>query len=366
MNKIIIIHNQDFNCDNIHSSDEPPSAADPDYKARANITKVVAHVHDTLIKLGHPQVAIMPIKSLDDLRPLKIANNVSLIFNLCESLEADAHMEPQVVNILEQFGLAFTGNSSLPLLTCLNKYSCNQRLAAKGLNIPESFLIENTKDLRTLLKTINFNKYFIVKPNSHDGSIAIDAGAVIHNAEELTSQCQKLKSLGIHDIIVQEFIGGKEFNLALLNPRKKTFSVSEISFSSLPSNIPRILGYSAKWDEDTIEYQSTKSVPAIINKKMKQLLLSTALKACTILGIDSYARFDFRLDEQDRPYLIDINPNCDLDPTAGFTNSFAFCGIKYEQIIEQIVAQATIPKFQHAPSTKQNKTAPWSTKLLTS
>ncbi len=350
--KIAIIHNQDFPSSNTTTTatppvvDEPPSYKqqfeinDPGLKARADVEKVANHVCDALSRLGHKDVSIIPIQDLSDLYNLKNVGAFDLVFNLCESLAADPRMEPKVIKVLEDIGMPFTGNSSLPLTNCLNKFFSYQCLTSQDVLVPQSFLVDNMIDVDQLENIFTPNKRFIVKPNSEDGSVAIDSGSIISTTNELKSQCFKLKSLGIRDIIVQEFIDGREFNLALLNPKKKKYSLSEISFKKLPIDMPKILMYAAKWDEDSIEYKTTKSVQPKIKSELKQKLLNAALKASEILGIDAYARFDFRVDSLENPYLIDINPNCDLAPGAGFSNSFAFKNIGYDQVIEQVISQA--------------------------
>ena len=58
---------------------------------------------------------------------------VDLVFNLCESIDGVAAVEPAVISVLELLGLPYTGSSSWTTALCLRKHVVNAALERAGL-----------------------------------------------------------------------------------------------------------------------------------------------------------------------------------------------------------------------------------------
>ena len=108
------------------------------------------------------------------------------------------------------------------------------------------------------------------------------------------------------------------------------------------SKRPRIVGYAAKWDENTLEYHDTtrmfgwhRQEPAL-NAQLHEIA-----KACwRLCGLNGYARVDLRVDGSGKPFILEVNPNPCLEPKAGLACSYYQTGASYEQLIEDILRAA--------------------------
>ena len=76
----------------------------------------------------------------------------------------------------------------------------------------------------------------------------------------------------------------------------------------LPEGLPRICGYEAKWDP-TSPYWNIKSIPANLPEDVERFLGAKCLNLFERLGCRDYARFDWRLDSNGTPRLLEVNPN---------------------------------------------------------
>jgi D-alanine-D-alanine ligase len=121
----------------------------------------------------------------------------------------------------------------------------------------------------------------------------------------------------------------------------RVMPLAEIDFSTFTDDKPRIVGYSAKWLEDSFEYQNTpRVIPAPISQKIAQHVRQVALDVWHVLGCQDYTRVDFRLDEKGRPLIIEANPNPDISPEGGFAAALAAGHIPYAKFVEAMVSNA--------------------------
>ncbi|MEX0602784.1 MAG: ATP-grasp domain-containing protein, partial [Bacteroidota bacterium] len=142
--------------------------------------------------------------------------------------------------------------------------------------------------------------------------------------------------------LVEEYIEGRELNVAIIgNKRPIILPISEIDFSGLPANYPRIVTYNAKWMQGTHEYVGTVGVcPAPIPAELERKIREIALKAYRVMGVRDYARVDIRLDKESQPFVLEVNPNPDISDDAGFARSAREYGMSFEETITRIVEYA--------------------------
>ncbi len=327
----------------IHNNDFPAPDSDPDgsflcIESKSSIVEVAGSVKRALMAQGFETVDIWPISNLHQVEELLQAEKYDLIFNICESLNDDAQMEIEIVKLLERYNVPFSGNNSQALKLALDKFGCNNILQQAGVIVPESHCITTISEVANL--QLNNNVY-IIKPNDQDGSTGIEFCSVAHTREDLYLQVDKLLTTHNTRALIQEYIEGGEINLSFVNLAKKRFwNCTEIDFSNLDSRLPHILNYSSKWHPDTPEYGNTFSVKAKLSKTLKKRIYASIEKTIDALQLDSYARIDFRVTPAEIPYVVDVNPNCDLGETSGFALAAQYNDVSYQQIIYEIVENA--------------------------
>jgi D-alanine-D-alanine ligase len=142
---------------------------------------------------------------------------------------------------------------------------------------------------------------------------------------------------------VEKYIAGREFNIALLQSGSdlRTLPVAEIDFSAFGSQKPAIVDYDAKWKKDSFSYNNTpRIIPADLMEQAAQKIRQYAVQAWNILGCSDYARADFRMDEKQNVFLIDLNPNPDISPDAGFAAALDAAHITYRNFIKTVIDNA--------------------------
>ncbi len=270
-----------------------------------------------------------------------------LIFNLTESLSQDSRNEIVFPAILDMLGIPFTGSGALGLGLCLHKPKAKDILRARGVPTPASCVIERAKDAAG----VDLPYPLFVKLAREDASVGIRNDNVVHNKRALVRRIRDLLEEYQQPLLIERYIEGREVNVTLLgNARVTALPFHEIDFSKLPPDRPRIVSYAAKWDESSPEYLGTEPVP------VKGLAASTqaaieraAIGAFRALELRDYGRVDFRVSEDGTPYVIDVNPNCDISPDAGVARAARAGGLKYPQLIGRI-CDIALERYRNAHS----------------
>lgn len=270
------------------------------------------------------------------------AYNPEAILNFVESVEGISFYEYCMAGLYELLGYNYTGNIPSTLGNCLNKQRTKEILYSNGIKTPRSITF-NVKS-RFTEKDITLNYPLIIKLLDEDASIGISENSVVKNYKELKKHFKFLTETYKKNLIVEEYIEGRELNCAVLggNP----LPISEIDFTGLPDDLPKIVTYDGKWIEDSIYYNYTKPVcPANIPTDIKNKIEETAINAFSVLNCRDYARVDIRLSNDGTPYVIEVNPNPDVSSDSGFARAAAASGKSYPELLYTITSFALQRKY---------------------
>ena len=173
----------------------------------------------------------------------------------------------------------------------------------------------------------------IVKPAWEDASVGIDNESIVYNVDTLKKRVEFVFNSFKQPALVEEFITGRELNVAIFGDREpRVLPISEIDFSAMPENLHPIVSYQAKWDPMHEAYHKTIPIcPAILPDETRVEAESMALQCFRAVGCRDYARVDMRLSKEDNKlYVLEVNPNPDLQEGAGFMRSAKQAGISYK------------------------------------
>jgi len=253
--------------------------------------------------------------------------DVSLVVNLVETINDSGRLSFTAPAILELAGVPFTGAGAEAIFLTTDKIVCKSILSINNIATPSwSATTEN----------IDPEKFYIVKPVAEDGSVGID-DALLQKGDEI-----KLIPPGF---FAEEYIHGREFNISVLADKElfKVLPPAEMCFSdSYYETKPRILGYKAKWDENSPEYQNTtrsfhfEAVDSGLIHELQEI----AGKCWKIFGLRGYARVDIRVGADRIPKVIEINANPCIAPDSGFVAACNMAGLTHTEIIKKITDDA--------------------------
>jgi D-alanine-D-alanine ligase len=307
---------------------------DPGREAREDVTRVADALgaalrddghHVELLGVGRDPLAF--VGALQESPP-------DLVLNLCESLAADSRGEMAVPCLLDLLGIPYTGSSALALGIALHKHKAKELLRGCGVSTPAFQLVERVEDVVAVALPFPL----IVKPAREDASVGIELDSVVHDRAALGRAVGRILETFKQPALVEQFIEGREIYVPILgNQPRRALPLTEIHFGKAFENRPNIVSYKAKWESESAEYKDSPSGPCTIAPETEARIVATAFAAFGALDIRDYGRVDVRLSKDGLPYVIDINPNCDLHPDAGFSRAASAAGISYPALARRLV-----------------------------
>ncbi|HSK04110.1 MAG TPA: hypothetical protein VK932_22805 [Kofleriaceae bacterium] len=270
------------------------------------------------------------------------ARRPDLVFNLCESMCGDSRNEPTLAGLLDVFAIPYTGADLLGLASCLHKQRAKEILTARGVSTPPYRYLPDLDALDDpALDALDYP--WFVKLAHEDASVGITEENVVRSAAALRTRAAALMREFAQGVIAERFVDGREVNVTLIgNGRElRVLPLHEIDFAAMPGERPKIVSYAAKWDEHHVDYAGTKPVPLRDARPALVAAIEAAARgAWAALALRDYARVDLRIDPAGTPWVIDVNPNCDISPDAGAARAAAAAGMRYAELIDAIARTA--------------------------
>jgi len=326
---------------------EPSLAADhPDYASEAGVLEAVEAVEAALGRAGHRVrrlgIGGSPAELIDRL----IGAAPQVVFNLCEGLHGGGEGEAQVAGIVELLGLPMTGSPSAALALVRDKARTKWLLLGAGLptadfcRIPGAVTAGELADHEPLARVLAGGPV-IVKPAAEDASLGIGPGSVASDLAALTAEVLRVAER-YGDVLIERFIDGCEFNAAIIGwPEPRLLPLAEIEFAGHLTPRQRLVTYDAKWAPDSEADRATAPrCPANVSEELARRLGAAALGAFTAAGCRDYARVDLRVDHEERVFILEVNGNPDVSPSAGLARAIAASGMSYDAFVCGLVDQA--------------------------
>ena len=182
----------------------------------------------------------------------------------------------------------------------------------------------------------------IVKPNFGDASIGITVSSVCQDVNQLEQAIAGMREKVGFDkpVLVEQFLTGADISVGIIGNPPDAYTVLPIieeDYSALPEGLPHICGYEAKWDENSVYFSSVRSVPARLLQETVNFLTASCVKLFQRLGCRDYARFDWRLDSNQTPRLLEVNPNPGWCWDGHLARMAELAGISYSEMLHEIL-----------------------------
>jgi D-alanine-D-alanine ligase len=303
------------------------------------IVEVIA-VEGSLKRLGHVPSRIYVEEDISPVVRWVEGHPDGVIFNLCESFRGSNLAHMNMPALLELLGASYTGSGPLTCGLTTHKSLTKALLAGLGLPTPRGFLVARGRPFASLPREPALEYPLIVKPAFEDASVGIDEASVVESWPEVKARVAYVHDRYGQDAVVEEFIDGREINSAVIgNDPPIPLPLSEIVFT-YPEGKRRVVGYRSKWVHDSFEYRNTNGVcPAPLDEETAARIRELSVAAYRATGCRDYARVDFRVDRQGRPWILEVNANPDITDGAGLARAAKSSTHGYDGLIRVIMEE---------------------------
>src|ERR1700722_40875 len=295
-------------------------------------------IFEALEKLGHD-----PFYQVLDGRPQCLTAlakcDADLVFNLTESFAGDDTKEMNIAAFLDLLDIPYTGGGPHAHFLAQDKGTAKKMFEFHGIKTP--FFATAYRGRIEHAHDISFP--LIVKPVSEDGSIGINADAVVNSVKELMERVEYIQNEFDSPALIEEYIEGREIYAAILGSYEhaQTLPLVELDLPRLPKGTPKIASYDVKFEKETQAHKLTKSHLATdLDEETTAHLLETALAAYQAVKLRDYGRIDMRLTPKGEVYVIEANPNPWLSSKQEFAMAAKASGRSYTDLIGEIVELA--------------------------
>ena len=288
---------------------------------------------NALRRLGYSNASLIDIACVDDALNLK-SKKIEIAFLVTHGKFGEDGL---LQGILEWLEIPYTGSSVLGSALAMDKWLTKQIAQANNIMCPKAYLLtkqlNQVNNLKKIWDELSLKSAAVFLKPKDDGS-SVDTFK-IKSFNELEEKIKKI-NLEESSFLIEECIEGREITVSLIeiNNQLKVLPVLELK----PKN--EFYDYQAKYTKGMTEF----ILPAKINSSTLRVIENNSLKIFSAIDCSSFGRVDYILDQNDSPYLLEINSLPGMTDTSDLPAQAACTGIKYDELVEIILKSAKLYK----------------------
>lgn len=285
-----------------------------------------------------------------DVRPLGVQHEIKpvrdeiesfkphVVYTLLEEFHDASAYDQHIASYLELTKIPYTGCNPRGLILARGKDLSKTLVHHRRIAIP-AFAVFPMR--RKVKRPARLALPLIVKSLTEDASVGISQASIVDTDEALVERVAFVHDRLGTAAIAEQYIEGRELYVGVLgNNRLRALPVWELKFGSLGGQGARqIATEKAKHDPEYQERVGIVDGPAKdLTPELSARIQRIAKRIYQTLGLDGYARIDFRLSTDNTPYFIEANPNPDIAQSEEFATAAWYDGLDYTQLLHRILA----------------------------
>lgn len=254
-------------------------------------------------------------------------SKAEVVFNAVHGLYGE---DGRLQTLLEIREMPYTGSGMIASVSCMDKVITKRMLRDAGISTP-SCLIVNKKESGIKEKIMQrFSLPVVIKPASQGSSIGVEIVKEEKKLDEALANAFKYS----RDILVEEFIGGKELTVAMMQKDGDVVALPVIHIAPHSG----MYDYHSKYTKGATEYICPADLDEETTKKVQEI----SKQAYEVLGCSGVARADVMLDEEGNGYVLEINTVPGMTATSLVPKAAAAAGISFPELCNIILQSASV------------------------
>ncbi|MEI8122569.1 MAG: ATP-grasp domain-containing protein [bacterium] len=287
-----------------------------------SIESIIAELGFTPERIGHAKALCAKLAA---------GARWDLVFNIAEG-RLGRSREAQVPCMLEAYDIPYTMSDPLVCAVTLDKSIAKRILQSEGLPTPGFHVVRSMADI----DHVKLPYPLFAKPIAEGTGKGIDRTSCVKNAGELRSVCQALLETYDQPALVEEFLPGREFTVAILGTGSKARILGSMEVCLRPNANTTIYTYEMKEQCDNfVDYYRPARTPE--TESVEKL----ALDSYRVLEVRDAGRVDIRMDRNGVPSFMEVNPLPGLNPVHSDLPIIAKQeGVSFKAVISAIIESA--------------------------
>lgn len=254
-------------------------------------------------------------------------SKAEVVFNAVHGLYGE---DGRLQTLLEIREMPYTGSGMIASVSCMDKVITKRMLRDAGISTP-ACLIVNKKESGIKEKIMQrFSLPVVIKPASQGSSIGVEIVKEEAQLEEALANAFKYS----RDILVEEFIGGKELTVSMMQKDGEVVALPVIHIAPHSGTYD----YHSKYTKGATEYICPADLDEETTKKVQEI----SKQAYEVLGCSGVARADVMLDEEGNGYVLEINTVPGMTATSLVPKAAAAAGISFPELCNIILQSASV------------------------
>jgi D-alanine-D-alanine ligase len=253
-----------------------------------------------------------------------------LVFNIAEGVNGLGR-EAQVPALLDAFRVPYVFSDPVVMALTLHKGLAKHIVRDQGIRTADFAVVHDASDVADIALPLPL----FVKPIGGGTSVGISPASKICSRGDLASACRTLLQTYRQPVLVESFLGGREFTVGVVGtgPKAQALGVLEVVLREQAE--ADVYSYVNKSEyQARVSYQLAEGAAAASAEAM-------ALRVWRGLGCRDAGRVDLRCDLEGNLHFLEVNPLAGLHPQ--HSDLVILCrlrGIRYPQLIRMIMDSA--------------------------
>jgi D-alanine-D-alanine ligase len=283
-----------------------------------------------------------------------------LIFNTAEGRRGRTR-EAFYPAFFEELGFAYTGSDAYVLTVTLDKWMTKLVLGAQGIDTPRAKLIvgDDLKRGREI-GSLGLAYPVIVKPNFEGSSKGIGDDAVAKDRSALAEMLPRVLRKYPAGVLVEEFVSGTDVTVPFLEGIGDDGVLTPVDYLIDPTARSKYNLYDYRL-KSTESNRVSVRCPPDLPRDVVARLRAISKTAVRTLGVRDVGRIDFRIGEDGRIYLLEVNALPSLEKGASTFAAALREGLDYDAALDAIVKSAARRQglmIEEAPAQRKKRPEP--------
>ena len=288
----------------------------------------ISIIKQSLEQRGHSVILLGNYEKIYNMFITRNFPDIDIVLNTSEGI-VSRNREGWLPSLFEINNIPYSGSDAYTLGLTLNKAHTKIIANYIGIPTPDFYIINQIGDIMQIPQ--NVSPPWIIKPNYEGSSSGV---RYVDDVSSLCSVADELLTEYHQPLLCESYISGREFATSILYNGEKAKCIGTVEIIRKSGSNIHIFSAEDKYSD------TCTKIPANISKDLLKHIEDDTIKLHRFLECNDYSRADYRVDELENYYFLELTPLPNVDPESGFGKCCEYSNLKLGYVYEEILYNA--------------------------